>query len=184
MSHLKLYLLAMAMPFTFASIARGQDAMVESTVKVAIYQVETTPTPGLTKEQGFPISCDPEDKAYRHLKPALPLTPDHVTDVVMTSHRMGASELYMVTIHLTTKAREELAAEVIGKENLMLTVVVNGKSWGTHYYVKDQGAKFAPTQTPAKTFRPSVGFFSSETEAQRLVNALRKTAERDISSND
>jgi len=105
------------------------------------------------------------------------LTREEVADVelkVLDLSKNGLSaENCMVAIHLTKAARTKLAATTEGNEMKLLTVVVDGKFWGVHRYEKDKDKKFVPEQARAETFTPSVGFFSSKAEAQRLVDTLK-----------
>jgi hypothetical protein len=144
--------------------------------KVELRWVETQPVEGLTEEKGFQSSCDPQDKVYPHKKPALVLTAAEVAEARLTRHDLGGSGLgvnYMVALHLTKEAREKLAASCEGQQMRLLTVLVDGKYWGIRRYEKDKDKPFVPEQARAETFLPDVGFFSSEAEAQRLVDAFK-----------
>ena len=154
----------------------GQESPARPKAKVELRWVETKRVEGLTEDKGFQSSCDPKDIVYPHKKPALVLTPAEVAEARLTKHDFGGSGLgvnYMVALHLTKEARDKLAATCEGKEMRLLTVVVDGKYWGVRRYEKDKDKKFVPDQARAETFLPDVGFFSSEAEAQRLVDAFK-----------
>lgn len=154
----------------------GQEPPAKPKAKVELRWVETKQIGGLTEDKGFQSSCDPKDIVYPHKKPALVLTTAEVSAARLTKHDLTRNNLgvhYMVTLHLTKEAREKLAATVEGKQMRLLTVVVDGKYWGVRRYEKDKDAKFVPEGAHAETFLPDVGFFSSEAEAQRLVDAFK-----------
>lgn len=157
-----------------AAAAQGQEP-AKSKARVELRWVEARPIDGLTEAKGFQSSCDPDDIVYPHKKPALSLTKAEVAEARLTHHDFSASGLghqYMVTLHLTKEARDKLAATVEGTQMRLLTVAVDGRFWGVRRYEKDKDAKFVPDQARAETFLPDVGFFSSEAEAQRLVDAF------------
>ncbi len=154
----------------------GQDPPAKPQVKVELRWVETKHIEGVTEDQGIQSSCDPKDTVYPHKKPALILTAAEVAEARLTKHDFRASGSgihYMVALHLTKDARTKLAATVDGKEMRLLTVVVDGKYWGVRRYETDKDKPFVPEQARAETFVPDVGFFSSEAEAQRLVDAFK-----------
>ena len=157
--------------------ADGQQPPAKPTVKVDLRWVETKRIEGVTENEGFQSSCDPKDIVYPHKKPALVITAAEVSEVSLRnldySKNGLSSENYSVTIHLTTAARAKLAATVEGKETKLLTVAVDGKYWGVHRYEKDKDKPFVPEQARAETFVAWVGYFSSQAEAQRLVDALK-----------
>lgn len=144
--------------------------------KVELRWVETRRVEGLTETKGFQSSCDPDSIVYPHKKPALVLTPTHVTEARLSTHDFSGSGLlnknYMVTLHLTKDARSALAATCEGEGMRLLTVVVDGKYWGVRRYEKGEGM-FVPEQSKAESFLPDVGFFSSKADAQRLVDAFK-----------
>jgi hypothetical protein len=146
-------------------------------VRVELKWLEAKPIEGVTEEKGFQSSCDPDSIVYPHKKPALVLTAAEVAEARLTHHDFSknglSSENYMVALHLTQAAREKLAASCAGNEMRLLTVVVEGKSWGVHRYEKDKDKPFVPAQARAETFLPEVGFFSSKGEAQSLVDAFQ-----------
>lgn len=153
-----------------------QDASAKHKAKVELRWVESQHIQGLTEDTGFQCSCDPKDIVYPHKKPALVLTAAEVSEARLAKHDFSKNGLgvnYMVTLHLTDEARNTLAATVEGKEMQLLTVVVDGKYWGVRRYEKDKDAAFVSEQARAETFLPDVGFFSSEAEAQRLVDAFK-----------
>jgi hypothetical protein len=81
--------------------------------------------------------------------------------------------VYSVSLLLTKEARDKLAATCEGDEMRSLTIVMDGKYWGCHRYEKDKNKPLIPAQCLAETFTPSVGFFSSQVEAERLVDAFK-----------
>jgi hypothetical protein len=155
----------------------GDDRPAQPAVRVELRWVETKPVAGLTEDDGFQSSCDPDSIVYPHRKPALVLTPAEVAEPRLTHHDFSRSGLssqnYMVTIELTQDARNQLAAACEGDEMRLLTVVVDGKNWGVHRYEKDKTKQFVPDAARAETFVVSVGFFSSKSDAQQLVDALK-----------
>ena len=153
----------------------GQEPPSKPKAKVELRWVETKRVEGLTEDKGFQSSCDPDSIVYPHKKPALVLTAAEVSEARLTKLDLtmnGLGVLYQVTFDLKKEAREKLAATVEGKEMRLFTVVVDGKYWGVGGYEKDKD-KSVPDQARAETFRPGVGFFSSEAEAQRLVDAFK-----------
>ena len=158
-----------------AAAAPGEEP-AKPKAKVELRWVEDRPIDGLTEAKGLQSSCDPDDIVYPHKKPALTLTKAEVAEARLTRHDFSGSGLgvnSMVALHLTQEARDKLAATVEGTQMRSLTVVVDGRFWGVHRYEKDKDAKFVPDQARAETFLPDVGFFSSEAEAQRLVDAFK-----------
>jgi hypothetical protein len=168
--------LALAVCAAHVPAAVAQDPPVKPKAKVELRWVENKKIEGVTEEKGFQCSCDPKDIVYPHKKPALVLTAAEVAKVELTRHdftKSGIGVQYTVTLHLTKEAREKLAATRDSNEMGLLTVVVDGKNWGVRRYEKDKDKKFVPEAARAETFTPDVGFFSSEAEAQRLVDALK-----------
>ena len=153
--------------------AVGQEPPARPKASVELRWVETRHVKDLTEEKGFQSSCDPDDIVYPHKKPALVLTAAEVGEARLTTHTIAGGEHHMVTLHLTKEAREKLAATTEGKGTKLLTVVVDGKYWGVHRYEKDRDKKFVSDAARAETFTPGVGFFSSQAEAERLVDALK-----------
>lgn len=147
--------------------AVGQEPPAPPKSKVELRWVEFKKVEGLTEGKGFQTSCDPDSIAYPHKKPALVLTKAEVEEVTLKQHdfsRSGlSSENYMVTIHLTPKARKALADGCGAAKSKILTVRVEGKDWGIRMYRKSEADKFTP----------EVGFFSSRADAERLVAALK-----------
>jgi hypothetical protein len=160
-------------------LGRDRDrrrAACQGEAKVELRWLETKPVEGVTEVKGFQSSCDPKDVVYPHKKPALVLTAAEVGEVRLIRHdftKNGLGVQYTVAIELKKDAREKLAATAEGDEMRLLTVAVDGKYWGTRRYEKDKGKSNVPEQARAESFRPDVGFFSSEVEAQRLVDALK-----------
>lgn len=159
-------------------VGTGQEPPAKPKVRtrVELRWLETKKTEGVTEEKGFQSSCDPKDIVYPHKKPALVLTAVEVSEARLTKHdftKNGLGVNYTVTLHLTKDARTKLAATTEGNDMKLLTVVVDGKYWGVRRYEKDKDKPFVPEAARAETFLPDVGFFSSETEAQRLVDAFK-----------
>jgi len=155
----------------------GQEPVAKPKAKVEIRWVEGKSVDGLTEEKGFQSSCDPDSLVYLHKKPALVLTAVDVTEARLVHHDLSknglSSELYSVTLHLTKEARDKLAATCGDDSERYLTIVVDGKHWGVFRYAKGTATKGVAPVACAETFLPSVGFFSSKADAQRLVDALK-----------
>lgn len=151
----------------------GQEPTVKPKLKVELRWVESKRIEGLTEDEGFQTSCDPDSIMYPHKQPALVLTSAEVAEARLKKHDFANSGLssanYMVTLHLTQAAREKLAATCKDNEMRLLTVVVDGKYWGVRRYEKDKDKPFVPEAARAESFTPDVGFFSSRFEAERLV---------------
>lgn len=161
-----------AVPATF-----GQDPPAQPKVKVELRWVETKHVDGLTDEKGYQSGYTPKDIVYPHKKPAMVLTTAEVAEARLTTHdyrKSGSGIHYTVTLQLTQEARDKLAATVEGTEMRLLTVRVGEKYWGLRRYEKDKDKKFVPPQAQADKFDVSIGYFSSETEAQRLVDTFKK----------
>jgi hypothetical protein len=161
----------------WASVALGQPVPTFMKAKVELRWVEQQKIEGLTEDEGYQSSCDPDSIVYPHKKPALILTSAEVREAELTHHDLSRNGLsaqnYMVKLHLTKEARKKLAASVEGDGMRLLTVVIDGKTWGLHRYEKDPEKPFVPDQARAESFTPSVGFFSSKGDALRLVNAVK-----------
>jgi hypothetical protein len=151
----------------------AQEPPVKAKAKVELRWVESQRVEGLTEDEGFQSSCDPDSIVYPHKKPALVLTAAEVAEARLTDHMIAGRANYLVTLHLTKEARDKLAATCEGKEMRLLTVVVDGKCWGLRRYEKDKDKPFVPAQARAETFLPDVGFFSSKADAERLVDAFK-----------
>ena len=154
--------------------AQGQEPP-DGKARVEFRWLESRPVEGVTETEGFQATCDPDSIVYPHVEPALLLTAEHVEQARLTVHDLrtnGLRVFYNVALHLTQEAREELAASCEGDEARMLTVAVDGKYWGVHRYEKDRDKPFVPEVARAESFTPGVGFFSSRTEAERLVAAF------------
>jgi hypothetical protein len=155
----------------------GQQPPVKPKAKVELRWVESARIEGVTEDKGIPGSDDPKNVLYPHKKPALVLTSQEVSEARLTKldlTKNGLGVQYNVTLHLTKDARDKLAASVEGNQARLLTVVVDGRFWGIRRYEKDKDKKFVPEQARAESFLPDVGFFSSEKEAQHLVDAFKK----------
>jgi hypothetical protein len=141
---------------------------------VELRWVESRRIEGLTEDEGFQSSCDPDSIVYAHKEPALVLTSAVVTEARLTKHDFSTLGVnYMVTLPLTQEARDALAAMCEGKQMRLLTVVIDGRPWGLRRYEIDKDVPFVPESARAETFLPDVGFFSSEAEAQRVVDAVQ-----------
>lgn len=181
-------LLTLAMAFvlsliSLAAAALAQEALPENAPPearrgmVELRWVETRHIDGLTEDEGFQSSCDPDSIVYPHKEAALVLTSAEVAEARLTHHDFSAnglsSENYMVELHLTPEARKTLAASRAGNEMRLLTVVVLGRHWGLHRYEVDKEKPFVPEQARAESFVASVGFFSSRHEAEQLVKIVQ-----------
>jgi hypothetical protein len=158
--------------------ATAQEPPAKGKARVELRWLETKPIEGLTDAKGFQASCDPKDIVYPHQKPAVVLTAAEVAEARLTKHESAPgsgwpAELFTVTLNLTKEAREKLAATTDGNEMKLLTVTVDGKHWCVFRYEKDKNKPFVPADARAETFKPGVGFFSTEAEAKRLVDAVK-----------
>lgn len=146
--------------------------------KVELRWVEAQKIAGLTEEEGFQTSCDPDSIMFPHKKPALVLTAAEVDEVTLKHYDLSKNGLsahnYTVMIQLTRAAREKLAASYEGNEMRYLTVLVDGKYWGLRRYEKDKNKPGVPPVTLAENFNPDVGMFSSKGEALLLMDAFAK----------
>jgi hypothetical protein len=168
------FVLALAMGSVGVAALVGQDA-ARPKARVELRWVECKKIEGVTVDQGVQASCFPGDIGYPHQKPALVLTAADVAEAPLTTIKFtgtGQGEHYLVTLHLTKNARDRLAANCKGLETRALIVVVDGKYWGIHRYEKDQDKPGIPDQARAESFVPTVGYFSSRAEADRLLDAL------------
>jgi hypothetical protein len=173
-------LLGLAVCLACVPAAGGEEppAKPKGKAKVELRWLETKKVEGVTEDKGFQASCDPKDIVYPHKKPALVLTAAEVAEARLTKHEFSPgsgwpAELYTVKLHLTKEARTRLAATTEGNDMKLLTVVIDGKYWCVFRYEKDKDKPFVPQDARAETFLPGVGFFSSEAEAQRLVDAFK-----------
>ena len=159
------------------SAITGQEPPACPKAKVEFRWVERSKIEGVTENKGFQGNCDPRNLVYPHKKPALVLTAAEVAKVTLTKSDLSkvglSSEQYMVKLHLTKKARDRLAMTVEGTKTRQLAVIVDGKCKNIYRYEKKRDKPGAPRQTWAEIFNPSVGFFSSRAEAQRLVDAVK-----------
>ena len=144
--------------------------------KVELRWLEDKRIEGVTEDKGFRATCDPRSTVYPYKKAALVLTAAEVSAVRLTAHDFSGTgvkgEMYMVEITLTKAAREKLAAGCDDGE-WSLTTAVDGKFWGTHRYAKVRDKLGVPEQARAESFAPTLGFFTSKAEAERVVAALR-----------
>jgi hypothetical protein len=174
--HIQVFL-CLAMCFASVPVAWAWEPPIKPKAKVEFRWVEAKPIEGLTDKDGFKSTCDPDSLVYPHKKVALALTAAEVTEARLTKHDFSgsglSSENYSVNIHLTKQARAKLAATCDGDETRNLTVVVDGKYWGVYRYEKDKTKPLIAEEARAETFTPSVGYFSSKAEAERLVDAFK-----------
>ena len=102
--------------------------------------------------------------AYPHQKPVL--TNADIARVSLELVDLSSSGLaknnYMLTFHLTDEAKKKLAGACGDEPERMLTILVDGKSWGMRVYRKADAAKFFP----------QAGFLSSKSEAERIVRSF------------
>ena len=156
--------------------ATADEPKAKEKIAVELRWLEEKPIEGVTEKKGILASERENDFVYPHVKPALVLTKKEVSEVKLNKidgTKNGLGLLIMVDIHLTKEAREKLAAGVKGKDTRLLTVTVDGKHWGVHRYEIDKDKPFVSDKARAETFRPSVGFFRVESEAQQVVDALK-----------
>jgi hypothetical protein len=160
-----------------ALAAAGRESPAKPKAKVELRWVESKRVEGLTEAEGFQSSCDPKSIVYPHEKPALVLTSAEIAEARLVTHDFSGSggppELYSVTLHLTKKAREQLDATCDTLEMRGLTVAVDGKYWGVRRYEKDKNKPLIAPEARAETFTPTVGYFMSKAEAERLVDAFK-----------
>jgi len=156
--------------------AAAQEPATRPKAKVELRWLEDKPIEGLTEENGYRVGDEPNDIAYPHKKPALVLTAAEVDEVRLKKLDFSASGngvVYLVTLHLTKEAREKLATSCKSNEQQALAVAIDGKCWGgAMRYEKDPNTPRIAPECRAATFTPSVGYFSSEDDAQRLVDAF------------
>jgi hypothetical protein len=157
--------------------ASGAEPGSQPKKKVELRWVESKRIEGLTEDQGFQSTCDPDSIVYAHKKPALVLTAAEVTEVDLVNHDLSKNGLssinYLVTIHLTKEAKDKLAAACGKDSERYITVVVDGKYSGLRRYWKGKPTREFPPDVCAETFQPDVGYYSSKAEAERLVEALK-----------
>jgi hypothetical protein len=160
----------------FTSTSVGEDPQKPQKTKVELRWLEDKRIDGLTEDKGFRVSDTPDGVAYPHKQPALVLTAAEIDDVQLRKHdfsRSGNGIVYSVILHLKKEARQKLAATCTGNDTRYLKVAVGDKYWGSHRYEKDKDKPNIAPECRAETFTPFVGFFSSEAEAQRLVDAVK-----------
>jgi hypothetical protein len=156
-----------------ASLLTAEEPKAKA--KVELRWLERKPIKDVTEAEGIPASDEMDDVVYPHKKPALVLTKKEVSEAKLTKHdftKNGLGVVYSVTLHLTKEAHAKLAEGLTGKQSRMITVTVDGKHWGWRWYVIDKD-KQASEHVRAEKFLPDVGFFSSEAEAQRLVDTFK-----------
>lgn len=165
--------LGLAVCSAWALPLSGEEPAAKKKAKVELRWVESQRIEGITEDKGFPASCAADDLVYAHKKPALVLTSAEVSETRLSRLDFGGAGVqFLVTLHLTKAAREKLAAAAPGKETRMLTVVVDGHPWGVRRYETDKDKPAVPEQVRAETFLPDVGFFPSEADARRLMEAF------------
>lgn len=130
----------------------------------------------MTEEKGIQASDAEGDLVYPHKEPALVLTKKEVSEAKLTKHdftKNGLGVNYMVALHLTKEARTKLAEGLKGNDTRLITITVDGQHWTVTRYEIDKDKPFLSDRIRAETFLPEVGFFSSEAEAKRLVDAFK-----------
>lgn len=151
----------------------SQDKKSDSNPKVEFYFVEDEPVEGVTGDKKYQTESR---TGYLHRKPALVLTTAHIEDVELRSQEFTFSdkvrEYFIVQVTLTDNAREQIASKVIGKKMKLLTVVVDGKPMNLYRYEVDQSKKGVSKRSLAGNFNPSIGYFASKSEAERVYNFL------------
>ena len=143
--------MAITVCFLIVAPANAQKGKAKKT-RIELRWVERKAIEGVTEKEGFQTSCDPDDLAYPHKKPALVLSRDVVDSVKLETKdfsRSGLSTVHMVQIYLTDKAKKKLAASAEGNKMRLLTVTVDGKNWGVRRYEKDKDKPFVPVQARA-----------------------------------
>jgi hypothetical protein len=174
------YLQVLVWPAVFVAnvpVVEGQEPPMKK-AKVEFRWVESRSIEGLTEKEGFQSTCDPDSTVYPHKKAALVLTAAEVDEARLIKHDFSGSggprELYSITIHLTKAARVKLAESCEGDKKREVTVFVDGKhSRGVHRYEKDKGKPLIADEVRAETFAPTLAYFSSKVEAERIVDALK-----------
>jgi hypothetical protein len=171
-------LLWLAVGAASVSVAGGWEPPAKPKAKLEFRWLESRAIEGVTEKDGFQSTCDPDSLVYLHKKAALVLTAAEVAEARLVEHDFSASggpkELYSVVLHLTKPARTKLADSCEGDKSREVTLVIDGKHvGGVHRYEKDKGKPLIPDEVRAETFTPSIGFFSSKAEAERLVDALK-----------
>lgn len=121
---------------------------------------------GLTENAGRAVVCGGRDW-FPHKKPVL-------TGSAVASAKLGSipdwpgGPHYLVDFTLTAEAKRTLAAAAGAPEKL-LTVYVDGKSWGTSTFRKAEPDEFTP---------PGLGFTTSKALAEKVAGAFPKPPAR------
>ena len=160
-----------------AVAARAEDAAPPTkvplpaarAVKVEFYWGEAKPVPGLTADEGI-IWGEGGEKMYLHLQPILAnqdVVKLEINKVVFGGTAV-ANEQFTVNFHLTKGARRRLAETCGPSGDKMLTAVVDGKSYGSPYYLKSRDEA---------TFVPYAGMFSSKATVDLIVATFATAAE-------
>ncbi len=166
--------LGMAVCFVSVSAIMGQEPPAKPKAKVELRWIERKHIEGLTDiDMRFQRSENAGDFAYPHKKPALVLTPAMVAKVNFGHFVLASIDQYGVTIQLTHKARQALARKAEGTKRRWITVVVDGRCWGTRRYEPLNEMSGASSATWAKNYNPHVGFTSSKAYVQRVADALK-----------
>lgn len=148
---------------TAVPAARGQEPPARPKARVEFRWLERHFVKGLTEDEGIRTTCGFE-LSYPHKKPVL--ANGDVARASLRNHGsvMGLSgDHFMVSFHLTERAKEALAAGCGDEPARALAVFVDGKYWST-WYVRKSGAA---------VFTPQAGFIPSEAEAERIVAAFK-----------
>jgi hypothetical protein len=149
---------------TIAISAAGQETppapAARPAVKVEFFWAETEPVPGVTVEKGV-VWNESGGMLYLHTQPIL--TNKDVAEVKVTKTVFGGSmpmELFTVHFHLTKEARKKLAASCPADGDGLLPVKIDGRQFGTPYYLKSRDEA---------SFVPFAGFLTSKETVDRIV---------------
>lgn len=165
--------------------AWAQKPQAGPSAKIEVRCIAREPIEGVTD----PTDDDPEDIGYVHIKPALVVTAGDVEKVTFSKADWGKKAVkvhYVVTIHLTAKAKKKLAATVKAtptaglygpndKEFHILTFVVDGERNGAMRYEIDESRENVPPQCLASNFTPTITL-QELSQVQQVVKALTKPA--------
>ncbi len=164
----------MVVCFVSVSAIMGHEPPAKPKAKVELRWIEGEHIEGLTDfEMRYPASENRDDFAYPHKKPALVLTPAMVAKVSITHFVLASRDQYGVKIQITEKAREALAMTFEDTKTRWITVVVDGRCWGTRRYDPSNEKSDGGPATWAKNYNPHVGFTSSKAYVQRVADALK-----------
>lgn len=168
--------LGMVVSSVCGSVVMGLEPASEPKPKIELRWLERKHIEGLTDfKMAFPASEVEGDIVYPHRKPALVLTPAMVDRVEITHFVLGSRDQYGVTIQLTQEARKALTRTFKGTKTRWITVVVDGKCWGTRRYEpsNEKSGYSKSSGVWAKNYNPYIGFSSSKAYVQRIAAALK-----------